>query len=79
MEGRPMRKLVVFAAMAFFIGVGSVTVAEAHQGSQSASCADTTKSPWEVKPKKHTDCEINPPGHRHICNENGWKKDPCPS
>jgi len=31
MEGRPMRKLVVFAAMAFFIGVGSVTVAEAHK------------------------------------------------
>ena len=68
-----MKKLIVAGAVSLIIGVGSVTVGQAHEGSKSATC------PNAGTPVKHTKCEKQ--GHRHICQlgtAEGWtKQDGC--
>ena len=66
-----MRKLVIFAAMALIIGVGSVE-AQAHVGDGDNSCGDS--------PKKHAHCILKNTGklHMHDCQSDGsWEKIMC--
>ena len=55
-----MKKLFIFAAMALIIGVGSVTVAEAHEGNKSGIKCPDGKT-------KHTNCSWGTGGvsHKH--------------
>ena len=69
-----MKKLFICAAMALIIGVGGVTVAEAHPGTKGQFCGEAGDGhKW-----KHTACESGTGGkeHKHQCasNNTGWIK-----
>ena len=69
-----MKKLTVLAAMALIIGVGSVTVAQAHPSTKSGYCAEAGAG----QKYKHTECRWGTGGiqHKHQCSSSGtgWIK-----